>query len=194
MKAGIKSPDKLTSYIQRAFAKCINAADRQFMEAILKKICNSQKAPNILYTRDWDSLPLPTLPREGNKQYSLSLNDFKIFQAFLIFIFQVLNVNSLSIGPQYMANNLRLENPELSAQSLFFSGLNNTNSLNTQQVASLQSQPMTVAQQMMLNNAQKVNLKILNPMIVCQQWRHYQYAAIESAHQQRTQQYVHVGD
>lgn len=35
------------------------------MEAILKKICNTQKTNSMLFNRDWDSVPLPTLPREG---------------------------------------------------------------------------------------------------------------------------------
>ena len=41
MKAGMKCPDKLASYIERSFQKCINPQDRIFMEAILKKICNN---------------------------------------------------------------------------------------------------------------------------------------------------------
>ncbi len=45
--------------------------------------------------------------------------------------FPVKYVTLYDIGPQYMTNNARLENPELSAQSLFFSGLNNTNTINT---------------------------------------------------------------
>lgn len=35
------------------------------MESILKKICNSSKDKGNLFLRDWDALPIPTLPREG---------------------------------------------------------------------------------------------------------------------------------
>ena len=65
MKLGTKCPDKLTSYIERSFQKCINQQEREFMENILKKICNSSKDKGNLFLRDWDALPIPTLPREG---------------------------------------------------------------------------------------------------------------------------------
>lgn len=74
MKLSLKSPDKLSSYIERAFQKCINASEREFMEAALKKICNASKARNNLFTKDWDALPLPTLPREGNN-FTTNFND-----------------------------------------------------------------------------------------------------------------------
>lgn len=35
------------------------------MEAVLKKICNASKDRGVLFLRDWDSLQVPTLPREG---------------------------------------------------------------------------------------------------------------------------------
>lgn len=35
------------------------------MEAILQKICNNMRVNNSLLTRDWDAMPVPTLPREG---------------------------------------------------------------------------------------------------------------------------------
>jgi hypothetical protein len=65
MKLGTKCPDKLSSYIERSFQKCINQQEREFMEAALKKICNASKAKGSLFQRDWDALPVPTLPREG---------------------------------------------------------------------------------------------------------------------------------
>jgi hypothetical protein len=65
MKANHKCPDKLASYIERSFQKCVDARDREFMESTLQKICQSMKHNNALFSRDWDSVPLPTLPREG---------------------------------------------------------------------------------------------------------------------------------
>ena len=65
MKAGLKCPDKLASYIERAFQKCINPQEREFMESILKKICNQCKLKGSMFQKDWDALPLPSLPREG---------------------------------------------------------------------------------------------------------------------------------
>jgi hypothetical protein len=65
MKVGVKCPDKLSSYIERAFQKCINQQEREFMEAALKKICNACKEKRNLFQKDWDALPLPSLPREG---------------------------------------------------------------------------------------------------------------------------------
>jgi len=53
------------------------------------------------------------------------------FMHILHHYFTLKYVTHYGIGPQYMTNNARLENPELSAQSLFFSGLNNTNTINT---------------------------------------------------------------
>lgn len=35
------------------------------MEATLKKICNQCKLRGSLLSKDWDALPLPSLPREG---------------------------------------------------------------------------------------------------------------------------------
>jgi hypothetical protein len=69
MKLGVKSSDKLSSYIERAFQKCINQQEREFMETTLKKICNACKLKGNLFLRDWDALPLPSLPREGKTPF-----------------------------------------------------------------------------------------------------------------------------
>lgn len=66
MKSGVKCPDKLSTYIEKAFQKCINQSEREFMEEILKKICNASKDRGSMFMKDWDSLPLPNLPRERN--------------------------------------------------------------------------------------------------------------------------------
>jgi hypothetical protein len=70
MKQGTKCPDKIASYIERAFQKCLSPNDHQFMTAILEKICHAHKVSNTLYSRDWDSAALPTLPREGKCKFS----------------------------------------------------------------------------------------------------------------------------
>jgi len=65
MKIGVKCPDKLSSYIERAFQKCISQQERDFMDSTLKKICNACKIKGNLLSKDWDALQLPSLPREG---------------------------------------------------------------------------------------------------------------------------------
>lgn len=37
------------------------------MEKTLKSICDASKKLNSLFTRDWDLVPLPCLPREGKQ-------------------------------------------------------------------------------------------------------------------------------
>ena len=69
MKSGVKCPDKLSSYIEKAFQKCINQQEREFMENILKNLCNSSKMKGNLFQRDWEALPLPSLPREGKSSH-----------------------------------------------------------------------------------------------------------------------------
>jgi hypothetical protein len=95
MKLGTKCPDKLSSYIERSFQKCINQQEREFMEAALKKICNTSKTKGTLFQRDWDALPVPTLPREG-KHFSL-----------------------IDIGPHYTTNNARLETMDVMINNLY---------------------------------------------------------------------------
>lgn len=65
MKSGVKCPDKLASYVEKSFQKCINSNEREFMEGVLKKICDSSKARGTLFLKDWDALALPSLPRES---------------------------------------------------------------------------------------------------------------------------------
>ena len=45
------------------------------MEEVLKSLCNSSKAKGTLFQKEWDLLPLPSLPREG-KPYFLDFNNF----------------------------------------------------------------------------------------------------------------------
>jgi len=56
MKLSVKCPDKLSSYIERAFQKCINQQERDFMDGALKRICNACKQRGTLLNKDWDAL------------------------------------------------------------------------------------------------------------------------------------------
>lgn len=49
LKSGIKCPDKLSSYIERSFQKCINQTEREFMETILKQICAASKNKSKMF-------------------------------------------------------------------------------------------------------------------------------------------------
>lgn len=44
MKAGVKCPERLAIYIERAFSKCISDAEREFMRQQLFHICNASKS------------------------------------------------------------------------------------------------------------------------------------------------------
>lgn len=57
------------------------------METNLKKITSACKARGTMFTKDWDTLPLPCLPREGS--HFLLNNQIK--------------------GPQYEVTNKKLE-------------------------------------------------------------------------------------
>ena len=88
---------------------------------------------NTLFVKDWDSIPLPTLPREGK------LNEFDRWAPFL----------TSYVGPHYTINNARLESGQDS--SVFFGGMQQNPSVGmSQNVIShpAQSQPgvpLTVA-------------------------------------------------
>ena len=43
MKAGVKCPDRLAIYIERAFSKCIDDKEREFMKGQLEQICSAAK-------------------------------------------------------------------------------------------------------------------------------------------------------
>jgi hypothetical protein len=61
--SGLNCPQSLKSYIERAFVKCMNTAERDFMDKTLKRLLNFQKSS--FHTRDWDNYPLLMLPRES---------------------------------------------------------------------------------------------------------------------------------
>lgn len=68
MKLSVKCPDKLSSYIEKAFQKCISQSERDFMDGALKRICNAAKDRGSLLSKDWDAMQLPSLPREGKQK------------------------------------------------------------------------------------------------------------------------------
>lgn len=49
MKLGVKCSDKLNTYIEKAFSKCINNNERNFMQEALKKVCEAAKTKGNLF-------------------------------------------------------------------------------------------------------------------------------------------------
>lgn len=43
MKSGVKCPERLAIYIERAFSKCISDNEREFMREQLEQICTTSK-------------------------------------------------------------------------------------------------------------------------------------------------------
>lgn len=66
MKTGIKCPERLAIYIERAFSKCISDSERHFMKQLLQLVCQMarNKGENF-YLKQWEVLPLPCLQRES---------------------------------------------------------------------------------------------------------------------------------
>jgi len=60
-----ESSPSLENYVKRSFEKCQNEKERQLIEKSLKKILNNAKLRGEYYTRNWDTYPLPLLPRES---------------------------------------------------------------------------------------------------------------------------------
>ena len=69
MKAGVKCPDRLSIYIERAFSKCISDSEREFMKTQLGLICKASKARGDFLSKQWELLPLPCLQRESKYPY-----------------------------------------------------------------------------------------------------------------------------
>jgi hypothetical protein len=61
MKAGVKCPERLAIYIERAFSKCISDAEREFMRQQLFLICNASKSRGDFFLKQWELMPLPCL-------------------------------------------------------------------------------------------------------------------------------------
>ena len=58
---------KLQKYMERSYGKCITPAEKEYMSKVLTQTINDARSINHLYTRDWDSYPLPVLPRESKR-------------------------------------------------------------------------------------------------------------------------------
>jgi hypothetical protein len=65
MKAGVKCPDRLAIYIERAFSKCIDDGERDFMKTQLDRICTASKERGDFFIKQWELMPLPCLQRES---------------------------------------------------------------------------------------------------------------------------------
>jgi hypothetical protein len=61
MKAGVKCPDRLAIYIERAFSKCIDDGERDFMKTQLDRICTASKERGDFFIKQWELMPLPCL-------------------------------------------------------------------------------------------------------------------------------------
>jgi hypothetical protein len=72
--------DKLKNYIERAFEKCQNDKERQIIEKALKKILNQANLRGEYHTKDWDTYPLPMLPRESKVREVYCFNNRIVFR------------------------------------------------------------------------------------------------------------------
>ena len=61
---------KLQKYMERSYGKCITPAEKEYMSKVLTQTINDARSINHLYTRDWDTYPLPVLPRESKHAWS----------------------------------------------------------------------------------------------------------------------------
>lgn len=73
MKAGVKCPERLAIYIERAFSKCISDNEREFMRQQLFQICNASKLRGDFFIKQWEQMPLPCLQRESKSSFCITL-------------------------------------------------------------------------------------------------------------------------
>ena len=57
-------PESLKDYVERAFSKCQNPKEKTMIEKNLKSIITNARMRGEIYTRNWKTFNLPTLPRE----------------------------------------------------------------------------------------------------------------------------------
>lgn len=57
-------PDPVRRFIVRGFAKCYTESEKAHMRAVLRPIIGRAKTTGEIYTKKWDELDLPKLPRE----------------------------------------------------------------------------------------------------------------------------------
>ena len=72
MKAGVKCPERLAIYIERAFSKCISDVEREFMRDQLEKICQTSKNRGDFFIKQWELMPLPCLQRESTSYHAMN--------------------------------------------------------------------------------------------------------------------------
>jgi len=72
MKAGVKCPERLAIYIERAFSKCISDLEREFMREQLEKICLTSKNRGDFFIKQWELMPLPCLQRESTSYQAMN--------------------------------------------------------------------------------------------------------------------------
>ena len=72
MKAGVKCPERLAIYIERAFSKCISDSEREFMRDQLEKICQTSKNRGDFFIKQWELMPLPCLQRESTSYQAMN--------------------------------------------------------------------------------------------------------------------------
>ena len=72
MKAGVKCPERLAIYIERAFSKCISDTEREFMRDQLEKICLTSKNRGDFFIKQWELMPLPCLQRESTSYQAMN--------------------------------------------------------------------------------------------------------------------------
>ena len=58
-------PDSVRKFIIRGYAKCFTETEKSCMKTILRQIINGAKTRGEIYTKDWDRMELPKLPRES---------------------------------------------------------------------------------------------------------------------------------
>ena len=56
-------PESLRRYVERCFAMCQSSVDKDLVELILKGKITSASREGKALSKDWDSEPLPNLPR-----------------------------------------------------------------------------------------------------------------------------------
>jgi hypothetical protein len=58
-------PDSVRKFIIRGYAKCFTEMEKNYMKSILRQIVKSAKIKGEIYTKNWDTMELPKLPREA---------------------------------------------------------------------------------------------------------------------------------